>query len=219
MSLFVRRFVLSSIYSLTNSGKHYLYVQADVLCYTHWKWLLIGFCGLWIIPYCATLHYASVLMTSCRITPTNFLVVLFFPPSLVYYSVRNRFSRSKAEANSGANLLSETDAMTGKHILMDLYDAFKVDESNKYMMWEPVLIFRKLSIVFATTFVVHPIVKLYVVVALLTIFLCHHTYVQPYGMNNFLFFLTKTCDKPGVTHRYLAITLDRGKLEPEITLQ
>ena len=145
----------------------------------------MGVCGLWIIPYCATLHYASVLMSSCRITPTNVLVVLLFPPSLVYYSLRNRFSRPKAD--SGPNFLSETDAMTGKHILMDLYDAFKVDASNKYMTWEPVLILRKLSIVFATTFIVHPIVKLYVVVALLTLFLCHHTHVQPYGMNNFLF--------------------------------
>ena len=81
----------------------------------------------------------------------------------------------------GSMCLSDADAMTARHMLLDLYDAFKLDSSNMHIKWECLLIFRKLTLVCATTFIIHPIGKLYTVLVLLTTFSFQHYHVQPYA--------------------------------------
>ena len=74
------------------------------------------------------------------------------------------------------------DAMTAKHILIDLYDPFKRGHtSGNPIKWECVQTFRKLTVVSATTFIIHPIGKLYTVLGLLSVFFLHHLHVRPYA--------------------------------------
>ena len=90
-------------------GQLYLYVQADIHCFTYWQRMMIGVILVWVAPYSVALYAASSLLSSCKISPNEFLLILVFPPSLVVFYVRSLVLEGK--------LLSEHDAMTAKHIL------------------------------------------------------------------------------------------------------
>ena len=79
--------------------------------------------------------------------------------------------------------------MTAKHMLIDLYDPFKRGHtSDNPIKWECVQTFRKLTLVSATTFIVHPIGKLYMVLGLLSVFFLHHLHVRPYADDRYVYF-------------------------------
>ena len=152
----------------------YLYIQGDIECYKNWQLLIGGIIILWVLPFCLSLYYGSRLLYQCKLSPNAFLSTLCFPPAILFY-----YARSKLQENIG---LSRIEAMTAKHFLIILYEPFRINSTNgRPVLWEVVLIIRKLILVLAYTFIIHPIGKLYALNLLLLTFLFHHVKVQPYN--------------------------------------
>ena len=151
-----------------------LYIQGNIECYTYWQWILIGFVIIWMLPYCFVLHCGSKLLSTCKVSPNELLLILLFPPASLFY-----YSRSRIH---GVIQMSKVDGMLAKHLLMNLYQPFRRKPSNnEYIMWESMLIFRKLTLVCVSTFIIHPIGKLYALLGLLIIYSLNHLRVQPYA--------------------------------------
>ena len=126
-----------------------------------------------VVPFSASLYVSSSLLSQHMISPNDFLTTLLFPPILLPLFIRSRLM--------GPRNLSEHDEMLAQIYLKDIYGPFRISETTeKPVRWESVLILRKLALVCASTFIVHPVGKLYTMLTLLVMFLYNHLRVQPY---------------------------------------
>ena len=103
----------------------------------------------------------------------QFLITLIFPPASIVYVLRTKGSQMKS--------LEKSDAIIAKHFLLVLYEPFRIDENGNIIKWECMLIFRRLSIILANVFIIHPVGKLYFIFTLLLVNLSHHMSVRPYN--------------------------------------
>ena len=105
-----------------------LYIDANIECYMWWQWLAVAFIIVWVAPYSLTLYYGSSLLSSSHITPNEFLLILMFPPSILFFSLRSHVH--------GALLLSQEDEDIAALYLGDLYGPFRLNEfDSKLVKW------------------------------------------------------------------------------------
>ena len=190
----VALFSLRSVYCVnlddSASEKTYLYVQASVECYQLWQQSMIAAILVWIAPFPIVLYIGCRLLRSHHITPNQFLVILTFPPACLFF----------CRGGHGRRNLAFQDEDIGKrtsereHVLSVLNEPFRGTNKsdNNALIWEPVLIGRRLVLIFMTTFILSPILRLYPVGLVLVLFAIHDHLTKPYSSNhlNLLQFLS-----------------------------
>ena len=191
----------------------FLYKQAaTVKCYQTWQNFVIVFIGVWVVLFPFTLHFGTLLLSSKRMTPNWFLVLLIFPPSIIVFLVFVNesclFTNDLHHQTTGAlddidvdgdNSIDNTcDIDTERSaILLVINEPFRVlhrddsDESeeeeantttsSRNLIWEPVLLYRRLILLCASIFIVNPMLKLYPIGVLLALFAMHDYLVKPFS--------------------------------------
>ena len=126
-----------------------------------------------VVPFSASLYVSSSLLSRHMISPNEFLSTLLFPPIILFL-----YTRSRRREPRNVSTHEETIAQS---YLEDIYGPFRLSKTTeKPVRWECVLILRKLALVCASTFIVHPVGKLYAMLTLLVMFLYNHLRVKPY---------------------------------------
>ena len=167
-------FVFNFLNCYNINGIKVLYIQGNVICYNTWQKLIFAVAVIWIAPFCGTLYIASNLLQSNKVQSSQFIRMVMFPPSVIFYYIYSRVYVAEPRLPS--------EQIMARHILSNMYKSFRRRKSdNTYLMWQCVLHFRKLTIVIAYTFIDHPVGKLYTIVFLLIIFLQLHYQVIPYS--------------------------------------
>lgn len=159
--------------TLWEDSQH-LYVDGNVQCYQWWQYLIGVFVGLWIIPFSLALYSGCYLARSCKVTLNEFLLLIIFPPSCIYFRFRAWKYASKIAQ-------SKEDLIYLRHALLVLDEPFRRRKTDiGFVTWEAMLIFRRLVLVIIRTFSINPITRLYLMLFPLLLFLVDHIRVKPY---------------------------------------
>ena len=186
-------FCFRTVYCVDINDASYLYIQASVRCYQSWQHLVVVFISLWIVPFPLVLYAGCRLLRSYRISPNEYLLILTIPPIAMYYMVVRPICDGRRCFVFDVYIIQERD-----YILSVLNEPFRStsgtrdEEQQNALIWEPILIGRRLILIVMTTFVLSPIVKLYPVGLLLILFAVHDHVTKPYSSEklNFLQFLS-----------------------------
>ena len=153
----------------------YLFLQASVQCYQHWQVLMIIVITLWIAPFPFVLYTGCRNLHSRHVSPNQFIMIISFPPTcpLLVWGVHRRLD------------LGERRDREREHILSVLNDPFRREKKNAgdILIWEHVLIGRRLVLMLTTTFILSPILRLYPVGLLLIMFTTHDHVMKPFTSN------------------------------------
>ena len=171
-------FCLQGVNCIFIDGVSFLYLQASVVCYQYWQYMIFVFISAWVAPFPISICIGCRLLRENKINGNTFLFIITFPPVTLYHVVKS-FRRKSTDDGPGIQSpnLQETD-----HILSILNEPFKSQgnknsQSKGYrLIWEPVLIVRRLALVIVSTFIIPPMERLYPVTALLLIFMLHDIY-------------------------------------------
>ena len=176
----IATYLLESVNCVQILEGSYLYIQASTKCYTWWQYVNIIVIIIWIglFPFC--LHYACCLLHKCFINPTQFLLVPVFPPLVLLYFLKEKYTKYE-------HVLCESDAIEAKHILRVINEPFRVEEkqqndyqSRKAIVWEPVLIMRRILLVLVNVLLIQPCYKIFPSGLLLIGYLLHHVFKKPF---------------------------------------
>ena len=188
----------------------FLYKQAaTVKCYQTWQNFVIVFIGLCVVLFPFTLYLGTLLLSSKRMTPNWFLLLLIFPPSIIVFLVfvnescfftnEHRHETTGALNDIDVDGDDNTDDIDTERsaILLVINEPFRVlhhddtkegeeEEANtttssRNLIWEPVLLYRRLILLCASIFIVNPMLKLYPIGVLLALFAIHDYLVKPFS--------------------------------------
>ena len=186
-------FTLRSVYcvSLPGNGvedtKTHLFIQASVECYQPWQQLAIVVILLWIAPFPIVLYVGGRLLRSHRITANHFLLVLTVPPVCIYFALCSGVGSSRGNWSEGGS-----DSRTRERILSVMNKPFRQitiattpTTIKQALIWEPVLIGRRLLLVVMTTLILSsPIIRLCLVGFVLIVFALHDYRAKPYNSDH-----------------------------------
>lgn len=149
------------------NGALHLYIYGELQCYHWWQYVIFTVIAIWILPFSFTIYFSCKLLRSCRITLTQFFVILFFPPMLLVYYIKISLSKVKPH-------------LTKRHAAYIKQTVMIFEEPFKHRYWESVLIFRRLTIILICFTISDPMLRLYVVMVPSLLFIVHHIYAWPY---------------------------------------
>lgn len=154
----------------------YSYINANEECKGSWYIFAKLLAAFWSIPFFIAVFGANKLLRDQRIRIREFLLILHFPPLLLYFVARNVYRRYKRID------LCAAEIQTRDHLLQVLEMPFqKKSATHSVWYWEAMLILRRLILVCIYVFLPEPIPRLYVMCIPLTLFLVDHLRVQPYN--------------------------------------
>ena len=171
-------FCLRNIHCVEIAGESYLRVQASIKCYADWQYLIMVVIALWVVPFPLVLYTGCRALRSYCISPNEFLLVITVPPLSLYFMIIRPLVFTQYHFVFNQTALKEKDKLLGV-----LNGPFKLNFKNQesHLIWEPVLILRRLSLIVMTTFISSPIVKLYPVGLLFFGFAVHDFVQNPFN--------------------------------------
>jgi len=166
-------FCLQAVHCIDINGQSYLYTQAEtVKCFQPWQNVVLVIIVTWVVPFPFVLYVACRCLRTYLITPNEFLAVITFPPTIIYYLIRQCYLTN--------SVMNDQGVIETENILAILNEPFQYTDQYKKLIWEPVLIFRRLLLVVTATFITSSVKKLYPAGLLLFVFLVHDFIVQPF---------------------------------------
>lgn len=175
-------FCLQSVNCIDINGDFFLYTKASIQCLRVWQNVVQVFTFLYIVPFPMVVYIGCRYLRSYQITTNTFLILLTFPPSALYLFLIRPYIRDE---NTDSPHFNPTDIYEASTILNVLNEPFRKFEINKKrLIWEPVLISRRLLLASITTFIISPITKLYIVGLMLVLFTIHDYITKPFTQQN-----------------------------------
>ena len=86
----IATFSFNSLHCVEINNNLHLFKQASIQCYQKWQYGTAVFTALWVAPFCISLHFASKLLSKCLILPREFLIILTFPPTIIWYIIKRK---------------------------------------------------------------------------------------------------------------------------------
>jgi len=125
---------------------------------------------------CTFLLDCSVrVLSSCKITPNEFLVSVTFPIASVWYGITRRQNRN----NNGRDLIETYHLLS---IIQKPYNTYQDggEQREKTLIWQPVIAFRGLCLATIPLFLNYPFFKLISASVLFLVFVIQDLLVRPY---------------------------------------
>ena len=148
-------------------GSRHLYIYGDVECYQWWQCFIILFIIFWIGPFAFALYAGPWLLRSQKINLRQFFLIMFFPFLSIYYFVRGWCS-------NGCVCIRNEEGIKIRRHLRTFTGPFLVE------YWEVVIILRRLVLTALCSFIINPVIRLFITMPCLGICLAHHMKAMPY---------------------------------------
>ena len=184
-------FCLQAVNCINIDGVSCLYLQASVSCYQFWQYVILGFIFVWVVPFPIALYIGCRLLRENKIKGNSFLFMITFPPITQYQAVklfREVFIDGSPQIRLSSDEITTFEhELETDHILGIINKPFQVQQNNPglpalnhQLIWEPMLIARRLVLVAVSTYIIPPMEKLYPVAVLLLVFMLHDIFMRPY---------------------------------------
>ena len=169
-----------------------LFIDGHVSCFTRWQYILFAVLVVWIVPFPLAIYLSSRGLTEHKLSIKRFFLAITFPLGFIIQLIYFYLSHRKRNQIDDQSDSEEPDSYQSQHsdhteaILKILQGPFRkaTDPSTGNLVslhWEAVLILRRLALIFVYTFVLNPVIQLYLMLFLLSLFLFHHEYVLPFS--------------------------------------
>ncbi|KAL9969737.1 hypothetical protein ACROYT_G021992 [Oculina patagonica] len=158
-----------------------LFYDGNVVCFQWWQYILIAFVCTFVLPFVFVFVWGSYKLYDETLSVGKFLLACFFSlPSLIYW-LFIFFSRvlGYPDPVNGHSTPSQVSRSSVERVL---YDSFKrPDDGGKLsLIWEIIMIGRRLILVLIKSFVSDPLPRLLIMSLLCFLFLLHHVVAQPF---------------------------------------
>ncbi|XP_057309401.1 uncharacterized protein LOC130647532 [Hydractinia symbiolongicarpus] len=138
------------------NGKHHLYIQGDVRCYTWWHYSMITFIGIWIVPFPVTTYLSCQLLQSNQISLIKFYVLFLLPPiALINYVLTRYWLKNKEFSFGMANCVERNSIIalfTGSYR--------KEKETGNGINWEVTILFRRFVVTALCVYIINPVSRM-----------------------------------------------------------
>ncbi len=152
----------------------YLFIDTTVQCYQLWQFLVIGYVGLFILPFWLTLFLGPGLLASGRITVRLFLFGLMFPGPFAIYCIWLIHKVQRKPIHQTCHRLTTTT------VLNEVWSSFTPFVRSNYFCWGGIVELRRLAIVFCATMISSPIERLVCMITVVIVAFAIHVRFHPY---------------------------------------
>ena len=167
----VSTFAFRLIHCVTINSQKVLYIAGDTKCYNTWQILDMLFLFLWVIPFPASISCAYHLLKKDKINVRVFMLCIILPPvTLLVYILTKCFYISVKARNRKHE----------KHIKTTFSYCFEEPYRKNYFWWETWTLHESLIVGCLTTFLVDPVIRLFVFTPALLLFLWIHIRAKPF---------------------------------------
>ena len=138
-------------------------IENETKCYQGVQYVCMVLIAVWVVPFPLAVFFGSKLQYTCNINPTEFFVILLCPPTSVFFYLRARLSQYR-------RTIKRPDAILAKHMLMTLYESFRLQKVDKRfdVMWDVAFLAQKLGMIVLVVFAPEDY-RLYLVLAFLAL--------------------------------------------------
>lgn len=171
--------VLFSVLRCIPIGKESrLFLDANIICFQAWQYVLIAFDLSFIVPFVLVLCWGSSMLFNKKISVGNFLLAVCFPLPLLLYWIYVAFHRAR---DAASDVPSSNDTLRNC-VERVLSGPFKKPEhgSKLSLSWEGVMVGRRLILILVKTYVSDPMLSLLFMCFFCVLFLLHHTMTEPF---------------------------------------
>ena len=171
---FIAKTVFSLLTCVTVGNMNVLYMQGSITCYQPYQYAMIAVGFIWVLPFCLMIFLLPTSVHRQFIGKWSIFAACLFPvPYVLYLVVKVRTGMK----SNDEELLVEDNVC--KAILKNLTGSFKCISKHS-MHWEGFLLFRRLTLVSAYSFIKDPIYKSYAIQVIQILILVHHVSIQPF---------------------------------------
>ena len=152
-----------------------LEMEYNTKCYQGLQYICMVLIAIWVVPFPLAVFFGSKLQYTCNISPNEFFVILLCPPTSIFFYLRARLSRYR-------RTIKRPDAILAKHMLMTLYESFRLQKVDKRfdVMWDVAFLTEKLGMMVLVVFAPEAY-RLYLVLAFLVCCTVVHYIVKPFN--------------------------------------
>ena len=170
----IAKTVFSLLTCVTVRNANVLHMQGNMTCYQPYQYAIIAIAFTWILPFCFLISLLPNSIHRKFIGNWSIFAACLFPLPFVLYLVVK--VRTGMKSNDEESLVEDNVC---KAILKNLTGSFKCISKHS-MHWEGFLLFRRLILVSAYSFIKDPIYKSYAIQVIQILILVHHVSIQPF---------------------------------------
>ena len=174
-----------------------LFIDGTVACHHTFQYFLIAYVVLSTLPYFLVPVLGSYVLLMGLISVFQFCLGCLFPLPFSCYWLYLLLRKSRPQIEGDADLITEegdtADILSRKAVLNSLSGPFRRHRRfmcfcSSHLPWEGVLIFRRLIIVIAFTFIYDIRIRMMVILTMCVLILVSHLYIEPFeaAIDNFL---------------------------------
>ena len=171
--------VLFSVLRCIPIGKESrLFLDANIICFQAWQYVLIAFDLSFIVPFVIVLCWGPSMLFNKKISVGNFLLACCFPLPLLLYWIYLAFHGARNAALDDPSL----NEPLRNCVECVLSGPFKRPENDSklFLSWEGVMVGRRLILILLKTYVNDPMLSLLFMCLFCVLFLLHHTMTEPF---------------------------------------
>ena len=171
--------VLFSVLRCIPIGKESrLFLDANIICFQAWQYVLIAFDLSFIVPFVLVLCWGPSMLFNKKISVGNFLLACCFPLPLLFYWIYLAFHGAR---NAALDDPSSNESLRNC-VERVLSGPFKRPENDSKLSlsWEGVMVGRRLILILLKTYVSDPMLSLLFMCLFCILFLLHHTMTEPF---------------------------------------
>ena len=161
---------LKLMHCVSIGSRKWLFIDGNVPCLQWWQYILLGYIGVFVMPFTFVLYWGSSKLNKSSITASEFLAACVLPfPFLIYWIcqiVRNRENETVPLSNQEVS----------KDVLEILHGPFR----KGTLYWESVLIGRRFILLSFHTFITDRMLRGVCITSACFVMAIHHILKNPY---------------------------------------
>lgn len=159
-----------------------LFIQGDIKCFQDWQYLALFVILVWVIPFPVSLYSASQMLVSGEATPNEFIATLFLPMYTIFKKIKAWIRRGLQRRKPNYASVMDMELYDRESLVAILSGPFRKTYrlGHPLIVWESVMVARRLLLCVVYVLVYDTVVKLYLMLALLILFLVHHGFIRAF---------------------------------------
>lgn len=161
-------------------SRNVLFIQANVKCYQDWQYLALCVILLWVVPFPVSLYFASQMLILGEVSSNEFITTLFLPIFTIFKMVKKRIKYKRKKPNYIS--VMNTKLYERESLITILSGPFRKTYKlgHPLIVWESIMVSRRLLLCLVYVLVYDNVIKLYLMLALLILFLVHHGFIRAF---------------------------------------
>lgn len=149
-------------------------------CFQDWQYLVGIIIVTWVVPFPVSLYFASQMLVSGEVSPNEFILTLFAPIYTMFKIIKAWIKGEGRKPNYAS--VMDTKLFDRESLVAILSGPFRKTYrlGHPLIVWESIMVSRRLLLCFVYVMVQDIVVKLYLMLALLILFLVHHGFIRAF---------------------------------------